>query len=192
MNRYLPIWGKVTFFCLVSALLLGVVNGGVSYQFHRREKQVLESLLKGWKQDVRLGKDITVGVERVVTSMRFVKSYIPIRGPEGKTEVFVVRLIPGGSIGHYQLLAAYTSEGKLVGYAVDREIVPLVSTHSKPSPASYRVFLEKGKWTYKPNGTGSLQREELEAISGATFTFLSLIEALQEGASFVKGGGKRS
>jgi len=191
MNRYLPIWGRVTFLCLVSAFLLGVVHWGVSYQIHKQEKQIFESLLKGWKQDARLGKDLTLGAERVVTSMRFVKSYIPLRGSEGKTELVMVRLVPGVYVGHYQLLAAYTKEGKLVGYLVEREMVPTVSTYSKPSPELNKVFLEKGRWTYRPIGIDTLQREEIETISGATFTFLSLLEALQEGSSFVKGGGKR-
>lgn len=191
MNQYLPIWSKVTFLCLVSALLLGVVNWSVSYKLQKQEKQVFESLLKGWKQDARLGKDLTLGVERSVTSMRFVKSYIPLRGHEGKTELFVVRLVMGGYVGHHMLFAAYTKEGTLVGCLVGRDVVPPVSTYSKPSPALQKVFLEKGRWTYRPNGTDTLQREEIEAIGGATFTFLSLLEALQEGSSFVKGGGRR-
>ncbi|MCX7788929.1 MAG: hypothetical protein N2442_14665 [Spirochaetes bacterium] len=103
----------------------------------------------------------------------------------------MVRIIPGGYVGHYQLLVAYTKEGKLVGYLVEREIVPTISTYSKPSPELYKIFLEKGRWTYRPTGIDTLQREEIEAISGATNTFLSLLEALQEGSSFVKGGEKR-
>lgn len=190
MNRYLPIWGRVTFLCLVSTLLLGVVNWGVSYQLHKQEKQIFESLIKEWRQDARLEKDLTLGVERVVTSLKYVKSYIPLRGAEGKTELFIVRLCPGGYVPHYQLWAAFTKEGKLVGCTLEREIVPTISTYSKPSPALHKVILEKGRWKYRPAGTEMLQREEIEAITGATFTFLSLTEALQEGSSFAKGGGK--
>lgn len=191
MNRYLPIWGKITLLCLVSALSLGVVYWSVSYRIHKQEQQIIETLLKGWKADVRFGKNLTAGVERVVPSMRFVKSYIPLRSAEGKTELFLVRLFPGGYVSHYQVLAAYTKEGNLVGCIVEKEIVPTVSTYSKPSPVLLKV-LEKGRWAYRVTGMEPLKKEEIEAISGATFTFLTLVEALQEGSSFVIRGGKRS
>ena len=188
MDRYLPIWGKITFLCLVAALSLGLVRWGVSFQIHKQEKQTFETLLREWRADVRLGKNLTAGAERLVPSMRFVKSYIPLRSSEGKTELFLVRLYPGGYVSHYQLLAAYTKEGKLIGCMVEKEIVPTVSTSSKPSSALLKV-LQTGRWTYRATGMETLQKEEIEAISGVTFTFLSLAEALQEGASFVTGGG---
>lgn len=191
MNRYLPIWGKITLLCLVSALALGVVHGGVSFRIHKQKTQTFETLLKGWKADAKIGKNLTAGAERVVPSMRFVKSYIPLRSSEGKTELFLVRLFPGGYVSHYQLVAAYTKEGNLVGFMVEKEFVPTVSTCSKPSPALLKV-LGKGRWTYRATGMETLQKEEIDAITGATFTFLSLAEALQEGASLVIRGGKRS
>jgi len=196
MNRYLPIWGKITLLCLVSALSLGLVHWGVSFRIHKQETQTFETLLSGWKADAKIGKNLTVGAERVVPSMRFVKSCIPLRGIEGKTELFLVRLFPGGYVNHYQLLAAYTKEGKLIGCIVEKEIVHTVSTYSKPSSALLKVLV-KGRWISRASGMEtlqmeSLQREEIDAISGATFTFLSLVEALQEGAFFVIRGGKRS
>ncbi|GAB4366136.1 MAG: hypothetical protein Kow009_02960 [Spirochaetales bacterium] len=186
MNRYFPVWGKVSFLCMLFALLLGVVHGSISSRSQERERQALEGLLRGWKKDVRFGTDLIPGMERMVPSQGPVKSFIPLRSPDGKVELYVVRLIPGEYIGAYPLRAVFTSEGKLVGCTMDRGMFPNTSTFSNPSPSLLGLFLDHEDWISGSTVHGPLESREAEVISGATCTFLSILKALQEGSAFVR------
>jgi Na+-translocating ferredoxin:NAD+ oxidoreductase RnfG subunit len=178
MNRFLNIWGKLTLLCIGVAVILGVVYEVVSPRIEKHRKEILENLVKTWKKDAQLGKDYTIGAERFVQSNRFVRGYIPLRDKAGKEVIYVLRLIPGRYLSTYSVLAAYQTEGELLGFIIEKSLSPPVLTASLPSASLQQRIAETRGGDFKSN--------EIEAISGATFTFRTLVEALQEGSAFIK------
>lgn len=192
MNRYLPFWGRILGLLLVCALLLSLAHGAVQARVKTEQLKAQAHLLEKFKKEYLANKDVVSGLEQTVSGMKYVKRFLPLRNTEGNVEGALVHLFLRGYYGQFGMIAGYTKEGKLFGCSVTNSPVPLSGLFSFPSPSMVKMLVDRGKWGYSSKASSvGLEKEDLEIISGATYTFTLLTDALQEGSRFVKMGGKK-
>ncbi len=186
MNHAAAAAGKLALICLVSALVLGVVHAWTAPVIAAGEDGAL-------RRDIaRMAGGGVVGRESAEGAAGAVRGFYVVKDKAGKTALYILRLAGSGYSGELPLLAAYKPDGE-VRDAVLRDSGETPGLGKKAEdPAYMRRFVGGGAARPIPTRKSMLGREDADAVSGSTVTFIGVGRALEEGSLFVRrlGGGK--
>ncbi len=179
MKKYLSVALTLLAICAVSALVLALVNSWTAPRIKAYEDAQRLSAL----QAVSAGK--TVGDYAEVKDTPHVLGYYQLK-PSG----CIVMLSANGYGGEIRLVAAYSSDGRLMA----AQILSNSETPGLGKKAEDPAYMEKfiGKGSDMPLKKTDLTAEDAQAVSGASVTFTGISKALLAGSQFASslGGGK--
>lgn len=181
MNNILTVGGKLALICVIAALCLGLVNAVTAPAILRvKEKQLADAL-----QAVSL--EGTFGAKVEVDDHKVVEAYYQLS--RGTDEGYILRVTAMGYGGDMDMLASFSASGTVLAVSLmDNQETPGLGKEAERSDYMDK-FIGTGATAPVPTSKNQLQQAEVDAISGATITFIGIGEALHDGSDFVKSLG---
>jgi Na+-translocating ferredoxin:NAD+ oxidoreductase subunit G len=181
MKKTLLVGSKLALICGVAAVVLGFVNAVTGPKIIQNKKEALRRAIQS------VAGDREVGEQTAAADNPGIEYYYEIEGAGGG---YIVKLVGTGYGGEMHLLA---------GYRPDGEIFSVVLMENQETPGLGKKAEAEG-YMDKYIGTGGngpvpvlkeqLSRDDADAVTGATITFVGIGQALLNGSEFVKSLGE--
>ena len=181
MKKTLLVGSKLALICVIAAVVLGFVNAVTEPKIIQNKKEALRRAIQS------VAGNSETGEQTAVRDYPGVEYYYEIEDDGGG---YIVKLIGTGYGGEMHLLAGYRPGGG---------IFSVVLMENQETPGLGKKAEAEG-YMDKYIGTGGdepvpvlkdqLSREEADAITGATITFVGIGQALLNGSDFVKSLGE--
>lgn len=183
MKKTLIIGGKLALICGIAAIVLGFVNAVTEPVIIQNKKEELKRALSA------VAGEKTVGEQIPVESIEGIEYYYEIESPDGG---YIVKLIGTGYGGDMHILAGYYPGGEIFSVVLmENQETPGLGKKAE-SREYMGKFIGTGDEKPVPVLKSELSREEADAITGATITFVGIAQALAQGSDFVKSLGEDS
>lgn len=170
---------KLLLICGVAAITLGLINEIAEPIIQERKKTEEKQALK------ELFPDAVAEQKIMVKDKKPIDAYYKIF--ENNTHCgYVLVMLGSGYGGDMKIMACYTPDGKIISVILlDNLETPGIGKKAEKS-AYMDKFIGKGADQPIPIIKGMLPQKEVDAITGATITFMGIAEALNKGAKFIK------
>lgn len=179
MKALLFIGGRLFFICAAAAFALGLVNAVTEpITEERRQRELQEAL-------ARLFPDGVAQDAITVEDSKSVAEYYPVH-KDGGLVGYILSLREMGYGGEMTILAGFLLSGEILS-AVLMENLETPGLGKKAESAAYMDrFIGTGGARAVPVRKGMLGRDEADAITGASITFMAIGRSLAAGVTFVQ------
>ncbi len=184
MRDIILVGGKLAIICAVAAIVLGLTNSVTEPAIELNRKRELERALH------TVVKQGTAGEEVPVEEHRIVRGYYPVFSEDGEIMGYALRLVGMGYGGDMDMLANFNLSGEVLGVVLMNNLETPGLGKKAEKPEYLEKFIGTGTRDRKvPTRKDQLSRDQADAVTGATITFMGIAKALEAGSSFVQNKG---
>jgi H+/Na+-translocating ferredoxin:NAD+ oxidoreductase subunit G len=178
MKEVMKIGGKLAAICAIAAIALGIVNAITEPIILAARAERLRLALSA------LSSGLEIGEFSEVENNRSIKGYYPLTDSDG-VEAYIINVIGDGYAGDMNLLTAISLEGEVLSVVLmDHSETPGLGKEAEN--ASYmEMYIGTGKDSIIPSSKTHLSSKDADSITGASITFISIGNALNDAAVFI-------